>query len=250
MGSIRFPGKVLFEFFGYPMIEHVRRRACLSNSIDDVFVATDNCEVANSVEKHGGKVILTSNKHKNGTSRVAEAAEQIDASHILLLQGDEPLLLPSYVDSMVKSINEAPNGDAWNATGPIETTDEVDRHSFVKCVVAPNTNIMYCFRRGLSHAPLEHQQAYLRKVLGIIAFRKEFLQHLVKLKPARTEVTDSIEQMRILENGYKLTSVPFNESLPSVNEPHEVTAVVEFMNKKSIQRELLVKTFGVDFSKL
>ena len=98
LASIRFPGKILFPLFGYPMIEHVRRRALLSKKISDVYVATCDQKIADAVLSHGGKVILTGDHHRNGTSRVAEAVIEIEASHIILLQGDEPLLLPSYVD--------------------------------------------------------------------------------------------------------------------------------------------------------
>ena len=245
MASLRFPGKILFPFFGYPMIEHVRRRALLSERISDVYVATCDQKIADAVIAHGGKVILTGNHHRNGTSRVAEAVKEIEASHIILLQGDEPLLLPSYVDSITDAIAQKPGGDAWNGTGPIETIEEIDRHSFVKCAVAPDDHIMYCFRRGPSHAPIEQQQTYIRKILGIIAYRKDFLQKLVQFRPARTEISESIEQMRIIENGHRLISVPFEESLPSVNEPDEADIVIEYMKNKAIQRTLLFQTFGI-----
>ena len=246
MNSLRFPGKILFPFFGYPMIEHVRRRAILSCKIGNVFVATCDQKIADVVTAHGGEVILTSRHHHNGTSRVAEAVEGIEASHIILLQGDEPLLLPSYVDTMVDAIAREPTGDAWNGTGPVDSIEEIDRHSFVKCAVAPNDNIMYCFRRGPSHAPLEQQKSYIRKILGIIAFRKDFLHDLVHFAPARTEISESIEQMRIIENGHKLISVPFDESLPSVNEPDEADIVNNYMKQKAIQRTLLFQTFGLE----
>lgn len=248
MASIRFPGKILFPFFGYPMIEHVRRRALLSKKISDVYVATCDQQIADAVTSFGGKVFLTSEKHLNGTSRIAEAAKEIEASHIILLQGDEPLLLPSYIDTVVDAIAKDPDGDAWNGTGPIETTEEIDRHSFVKCAVAPNDHIMYCFRRGPSHAPIEQQQTYIRKILGLIAFRTDFLQMLVLFAPGRIEISESIEQMRIIENGHRLVSVPFDESLPSVNEPNETDIVVKYMKDRSIQRTLLFQTFGVKLS--
>ena len=245
MESMRFPGKILFPFFGYPMIEHVRRRALLSEKINDVYVATNDPQIANVVTAHGGKVIITCKQHENGTSRAAEAAQDIDASHIILLQGDEPLLLPSYIDLVVDAITKRPKGDAWNGTGPIETIEELDRHSFVKCAVTPEDNIMFCFRRGPSHEPIARQQAYIRKILGIIAFRKNFLQKLVKFMPARTEVCESIEQMRIIETGHKLISVPFEESLPSVNEPDEADIVINHLKNREIQRMLLFHTFGI-----
>ena len=78
---------------------------------------------------------------------------------------------------------------------------------------------MYCFRRGPSHQPFEIQCQYIRKILGIIAYRKEFLLELVKIKPTLIEKAESIEQMRIIEAGFRIQSVPVDESLPSINEP-------------------------------
>ena len=114
MASIRFPGKILFPFFGHPMIEHVRRRALLSNKISDVIVATCDDDITNTVRSYDGKVIMTGDHHLNGTTRIAEAAADLDASHIILLQGDEPLLLPSFVDAIAEAIIADPGCDAWN----------------------------------------------------------------------------------------------------------------------------------------
>ena len=147
------------------MIEHVRRRALLSCKIGNVFVATCDQKIADVVTAHGGEVILTSRHHHNGTSRVAEAVEGIEASHIILLQGDEPLLLPSYVDTMVDAIAKEPTGDAWNGTGPVDSIEEIDRHSFVKCAVAPNDNIMYFFRSWTISCAIRTTKATFEKFL-------------------------------------------------------------------------------------
>lgn len=245
MASVRFPGKILYPFFDYPMIEHVRRRALLSKQIIDVIVATCDKDIAQTVESYGGKVIMTGDHHRNGTTRIAEAVQDIDCSHVILLQGDEPLMKPSYVDDMAAAIAANPNGDAWNGTGPLETPEDTDRHSFVKCATAPDGRILYCFRRGPSYAEFSDQQNYIRKILGVIAFRKGFLNELVALPPARTEVLESIEQMRIIENGYSIQSVPFNESLPSVNEPSEANIVIDYIKNNPEQQELLQQTFRV-----
>lgn len=245
MASIRFPGKILFPFFDHPMIEHVRRRAQLSSQIIDVVVATCDKDIAQTVESYGGHVIMTGDHHRNGTTRIAEAVQDIDCSHVILLQGDEPLMKPSYVDDMAAAIAANPNGDAWNGTGPLETPEDADRHSFVKCATAPDDRILYCFRRGPSYAEFSDQQDYIRKILGVIAFRKDFLNELVALPPARTEVLESIEQMRIIENGYSMQSVPFNESLPSVNEPSEAQIVIDYIKSNPEQQKLLHQTFGI-----
>ena len=120
LASVRFPRKILFQFHGLPMIEHVRRRALLSGAISDVYVATCDMEIAEAIRGFGGKVIMTANTHTNGTTRVAEAVKNIDCTHVMLLQGDEPLILPRHLDVFAQAIEVDPSGDSWNATGPIE----------------------------------------------------------------------------------------------------------------------------------
>lgn len=239
--SVRFPRKILHEFHSLPMIEHVRRRALLSKYISDVFVATCDQEIAAVVKKYDGNLIMTSNIHKNGTSRVAEAVSDIDCSHVILLQGDEPLLLPSDIDLVAKEIINSPEIDSWNATGPIEEAQELDRHSFVKCSVSPMGYIMSCFRRSPFNSSLRYQQTFVRKILGIIAYRKDFLLTLGGLNESPIEKAEFIEQMRILENNYKLKSVSLKVSLPSVNEPHEAKIVLDFISKSNKQQKILSK---------
>mgnify|MGYP000026360525 CR=1 FL=1 len=244
LASTRFPNKVLFNFFGLPMVEHVRRRALLSGYLSEVYVATCDNEIADTINSYGGKVILTSNKHPNGTSRVAEAVSTYDCSHVLLLQGDEPLLLPRHIDTVITSIKENQNKDAWNATGKINSEDELNSNSFVKCAVMNSDNILHCFRRTPYFSNLDIQQKFVRKLLGVIAYRKDFLLHLATLKETIIESTESIEQMRIIENGYELQSVPVEPSLPSVNEPHETDLIFEFIKNNVEQKIILEKTLS------
>ena len=239
LASVRFPGKILFKFHGLPMIEHVRRRALLSKHIQDVYIATCDEEIKKEITAFGGKVIMTSNKHTNGTSRIAEAVKNIDCTHVVLLQGDEPLLLPRHLDALVDSIILKPKGDAWNATAPIENMEELDRHSFVKCTITPEQRIIFCFRRTPFYSPFETQEHLVRKILGLIAYRKEFLMQLTELPPGGIELAESIEQMRILENGFIITSVPVTPSLPSVNEPREAQIILEYIEHNVEQQKLL-----------
>lgn len=226
------------------MIEHVRRRALLSEHIDDVYVATCDEEIAETVRSHGGKVIMTANTHKNGTSRVAEAVAPLECSHVILLQGDEPLLLTRHVDNMAASIKADPDCPAWNITGPITKEEELDRHSFVKCAVEKNNRILYCFRRSPSTADFETQQSYIRKILGIIAYRKDYLLDISAKPQSLVETYEFIEQMRIIENNDRLMSVPVAESLPSVNEPHEADEVLEYIENNEEQRTILNTILG------
>jgi 3-deoxy-manno-octulosonate cytidylyltransferase (CMP-KDO synthetase) len=239
LASVRFPGKILHPFHGLPMIEHVRRRALLCEDFSDVFVATCDREIADVIEAFGGKVIMTSDQHLNGTSRVAEAVREIDCTHVVLLQGDEPLLLPRHLEAFIQSIFGDPTWDAWNATGPIKKEDELDRHSFVKCAVSQTNRILYCFRRSPCYSSFDQQVDFIRKVLGIIAFGKEFILKLTSHDVSLIEKAESIEQMRMIEHGYRVRSVPVSHSLPSVNEPGEAETVLEYIEHDAEQKQLL-----------
>ena len=239
LASTRFPHKILFPFHGLPMIEHVRRRALLSEAVTDVYVATCDREIADVVTGFGGKIIMTASTHANGTDRVAEAVKGVDCTHVLLLQGDEPLLLPLHMEIFSSAISSQPERDAWNATGPIESEDDLDRHSFVKCAVSTSGRIMYCFRRSPCFSSFDIQKTFARKMLGLIAYRKDFLMRLTALPASPIECAESIEQMRIIENAFNIWSVNVSPSLPSVNEPDETKVVLDYLRSNAEQRALL-----------
>ena len=146
LNSIRLPGKILIDIHGLPMIEHVRRRALMSELISNVYVATCDEQIKQTVEFFGGNVIMTSKKHKNGTSRVTEAINSLDIDKIMLLQGDEPLILPRHIDKIISIVEKDGKYDAWNATGHLEVSDDLLKKSFVKCEVNSKNEILNCFR--------------------------------------------------------------------------------------------------------
>lgn len=238
--SLRLPNKILMDIHGLPMIEHVRRRILLSDLIDDVYIATCDKEIQETLEAYGAKVIMTSENHKNGTSRVAEAVKSIDCDKLILVQGDEPLLLPSQLDQMVEILLKDNDSKAWNATGPIENEEELYKKSFVKCSI-DNFKILNCFRSLPSISDFGMQTKNVRKILGLIAFTKDFLIELSQFKSGKIEYTESIEQMRILENGYSITSIPFNKTQASINEPDDLEVVLQILKTDKEQKELLTK---------
>lgn len=246
LASVRFPRKILHNILGLPMIEHVRRRALLSKHISnvDIYIATCDQEIADTVKSYNGNVIMTSNTHTNGTSRVAEAVKNIDCSHVILLQGDEPLLLPNYIDKMIDSIDSNTDNKAWNLVAPLEQSEELDRHSFVKCHLSPTNKIISCFRKSPCFSDFATQATFTRKILGIIAYRKEFLLELANLAPAPIETAEFIEQMRIIENNHNLYAVNVEKSLPSINEPNESDIVIDYLNNNHEQKSILNKILG------
>ena len=133
MASIRFPNKILLNLYGLPMVEHVRRRALISKNLKEVYIATCDNIISNNLAKYGVKTIRTSKSHKNGTTRVSEAIRNLNCSHVILLQGDEPLLLPSYIDLIYNKILNEPNVYAWNLTAPINDKSQFkDKSAYIK----------------------------------------------------------------------------------------------------------------------
>ena len=247
LNSQRFPNKILLDLKGVPMLEHVRRRVLLAKNVEEVYIATCDEEIKEVLQAFGAKIIMTSDQHRNGTTRVAEAVKNIHCSEVILVQGDEPLLLPRHLDAMIETIRQDKDSVAWNATGPIVEEEELMRHSFVKAALH-NQRILYCFRKSPSFNDLEAQKKYIRKILGVIAYRKDFLMQLTQMDPTPIEQIESIEQMRIIEKGYTIRSIPFEVSQPSINEPQEVDDVWNYVNNSLEQQDLLKQVLNFNLS--
>ena len=238
LNSIRFPKKIIYPILGLPMIEHVRRRALLFEDFNEVIVATCDEKISNLVKKFGGNTIMPSINHKNGTSRVAEAIQKIDCSHVVLLQGDEPLILPNQLKVFYNNIINNPEYDSWNATGKIESFDDLDKYSIVKCIVSNSRNITKCFRYYKNLPDKFKDKSEIRKILGLIAYQKDFLDKINNKPETNMEKKELIEQIRIIENGYNLISVSIFPTLPSVNEPNDVKIVEDYISQNKEQQEI------------
>ena len=208
--SSRFPNKVLIRILGLPMIEHVRRRALMSKYVDKVVVATPDSKIEKLIKKNNGLSIKTFNKHISGTSRVAEACKQLDSSHILILQGDEPLIKPKEIDSLIKKMINS-KSKIFNCIGNIKNSELIDS-SVVKAIVDKNENISSCFRENKSNY---NKKIY--KLFGVMGFEKKTLLKLMSLNPSKNEKKYKIEQLRIIDNKFLMKSHLIKGSSASVN---------------------------------
>ncbi len=246
MASVRFPGKMLFRFHSLPMVEHVRRRALLCAECSEIIVATCDKEIADVVMGCGGKVIMTSISHKTGMDRVAEAIEHVDCSHIILLQGDEPLMLPEDLGRLANVMLRRPAINAWNAVGLIERDADFANHSVIKCVLSQSGRIMFCSRVSPCVSEISYQKKYVRKILGLMGFERKSLNEVVSRGDTPYGISEFIEQSRILEHDFALHAVEMPLSYPSVNFHADVALVQERLSRDPVQKEILSKILGMD----
>ena len=239
MGSSRFPGKPLLSVRGLPMVEHVRRRAVLSRAFARVVVATCDREIAEVVTAHGGAVVMTSSAHQAATDRVAEAMRSVDGSHVVNVQGDELLVLPEDLARMVAAISAGPAGSAWNAVAAIEREEELRDPSVVKCVVSRSERILFC-SRDFSGLPFRNGGFEpVRRILGILAYSRIFLERYGAMARTPLELLESIDQSRIVEHDVHLQGVAFRHGYPGINEPREVDMVERILDEDGRQRDVL-----------
>lgn len=201
--STRLPGKPLKDICGKPMICRVYERAKKSKLADEIIVATDDERILQAVEKNSGRAMMTSKNHKTGTDRLAEVAEKFpDAEIIVNVQGDEPLIEPSLIDKLIEQFADKNLQMATVAT-EITEVEEMNNPNNVKVVLDKNNNALY-FSRSLIPYPRNKNISKVYKHIGIYAYRKNFLLDYAKMNPTDLEQTESLEQLRALENGYKI----------------------------------------------
>lgn len=228
--STRLPGKPLKDICGKPMICRVYERAKLAKSVDEVIVATDDKRILNAVEKNFGRAMMTRADHKTGTDRLAEVAERFpDAEVIVNVQGDEPLIEGSLIDELIAQFDDA---DLQMATVAVELTEdaEIKNPNNVKVVIDKNNNALYFSRSPIPY-PRNFGKSKVYKHIGIYAYRRNFLLNFAQMTPTPLEETESLEQLRALENGYKIRVIKSNCKFIGVDTEEDLKLVNEIWAK-------------------
>lgn len=201
--STRLPGKPLRMIAGETLVHRVYERAALAKLPDIVIVATDNEKIESEVKSFGGRVMMTSPDHPTGTDRLAEVAASLPDYYIVVnVQGDEPFINPDVIDSLAKMLAERDDLDMTTAAAPLKE-DEYDDPSAVKVVVNQKGEALY-FSRSLIPYPRNEFSVPPLKHVGIYAYRRDFLLAYAGMKQTPLEKTESLEQLRALEMGYKI----------------------------------------------
>lgn len=203
-GSSRLEGKPLIEVNGKPIIQWVYEKAQQAKLADMIIVATDDDRIFNAVKSFGGNVEMTSVDHKCGSDRIREVAERHhEISYIVNLQGDEPLIKPESIDAVARNVQEDVNADISTLIRVLETEEEINNPNQVKCVIDNNGFALYFSR---SKIPFERNTdtATFYGHLGIYGYKREALIKMTSLAQSPLEKTESLEQLRALENGMKI----------------------------------------------
>jgi len=204
-GSSRFYGKVLAEIAGKPMIQWVYEHAKSSVILDDLFVAVDDVRVLEYVQGFGGKAIMTKPDHESGTDRIAEAVENIDADIVVNIQGDQPIFDSIMIDEAVAPMLEDTSIKMSTLKTEICKEDYADP-DVVKVVVDEKDFALY-FSRSLIPYSRDKTEIKVYEHVGLYAYRKNFLLIISKLPQTYLEKLEMLEQLRVLEKGYKIKVV-------------------------------------------
>jgi 3-deoxy-manno-octulosonate cytidylyltransferase (CMP-KDO synthetase) len=239
LDSQRLPEKALLQFKGLPMIEHVRRRAKLNSHQVPVIVASGDNQILAAIEGFGGEAIRTLENHLNGTSRVYEVSKYLDFTHYLVLQGDELLVLPEQIDSLIQKILDQPQVDFLNLTTEILSYQDILDESVVKCVQDQNDRILFLFRKSPLIGPNPDQLSCIKKICGVFAVSKSALVQICQAESSRLEKSQSIEQLRYLEIGGTIEGLDTTESFPSINLYSDIEKVENALVSNPLQRQIL-----------
>jgi 3-deoxy-manno-octulosonate cytidylyltransferase (CMP-KDO synthetase) len=223
--SLRFPGKPLHSIAGKPLLKHVWERCLRAENLDLVVIATDDMRVASAAFEWGAEVALTSPKHRSGTNRVAEVARKTKQfAYVINIQGDEPLIDHRLIDKIVQKLRSDRKVGVVTAAHPFEDPADASSPHQVKVVLDLRGNALY-FSRAPIPAPRNDNRSLFLRHQGIYGFRRETLLQFVRWKPSPLERSESLEQLRALENGVKVHVLVTATGSPGIDTPEDATAL-------------------------
>ena len=212
-GATRFPAKLMQDLCGKPVIVHTYQRVKDTQLFDEVYVVTDDDRIEKAISEVGGRVIRSKKEHNSGSDRLAEASQDLPVDIIVNVQGDEPFTnkenLEKVIDIFAKDIDNTV--DVASLMEVITESEEIANPNNVKVVVNRQNEALYFSRSVIPYQRADVGSPYYKHI-GIYAYRKAALQHFTELPPSVLEETEKLEQLRYLENGYKirlaLTNIP------------------------------------------
>ncbi|MFA6355717.1 MAG: 3-deoxy-manno-octulosonate cytidylyltransferase [Candidatus Omnitrophota bacterium] len=232
-GSTRFEGKVLADLLGKPVIQHVWENAMRASTLDDLVVATDDVRILEAVRAFGGKAVMTAKEHRTGTDRLREVANPIDAKVVVNIQADEPLLHPSMIDDVVTPLLHNRELTITTLKKKITDPEDLRNPNVVKVVTDKNGYALY-FSRSAIPFPRFHENVVFYKHIGLYAFTKDFLFTFTTLPTSALEGAEGLEQLRVLENGYRIKVVETQFDTIGIDTPEDLERAREALASRNI----------------
>jgi 3-deoxy-manno-octulosonate cytidylyltransferase (CMP-KDO synthetase) len=237
--STRFPGKPLASIAGKPMIRHVYERASSCRGVEEVFVATDDERIARRVLDFGGKAVITAKEHFSGSDRIAEAAVTTgleDEDLILNIQGDQPLFDPSSLEDLMRPFKEEGATVAMSTLKyRIRRKGDITDPNIVKVVTDKNEWALFFSRSPIPYYRDAGSNPVFYKHLGFYAYRLSFLRAFSQLQQGNLETAEKLEQLRALENGYRIKVIETIYDSPEIDTPRDIEKVEKIIARQSAQ---------------
>lgn len=229
--STRFPGKPLALINGKPLIQHVIERVKKCKKVELVAVATDDKRIYKAVKDIGGTVFMTPKTCKSGTDRLAFVAKEYLSGYGIFInvQGDEPLIDPSLIDSLAAELKKDRKLEYITAAFPIKKEEDINNPNIVKVVFDKDGYALYFSRFAVPYNRDKIKNVKYFKHMGIYGYKKDFLIGLAKSKPTMLEKAESLEQLRALENGKKIKVIISGRDSVGVDTPEDALKVERFL---------------------
>ncbi len=225
-GSTRLEGKPLADINGKPMVQWVYERAKEARLVSEAAVATDDERIFNAVRSFGGRAVMTSPFHRSGTDRIAEAVKGTKADIVVNIQGDEPLIDPKSIDDAIRPLLDDPGIQLCTLKTRITDEEEYRDPNSVKVVTDKDGFALYFSRSPIPYNKKPFKEAApAYKHIGLYVYRREFLLKLSELNPTPLEEAEGLEQLRALENGFRIRVVETSYNPISVDTPEDLERV-------------------------
>ena len=236
--STRFPGKVLADIAGLPLVAHTYNRAIQSKHVSSAVVATDDDRVVEALKPHGIPTIMTRADHQSGTDRMAEVARSHAAEIYINVQGDEPLIDPGAIDACIEALLADPGVPVATARRPLVMEEQIRDPNIVKVVTGVNGRALYFSRSVIPHIrdergdwrPFHNHWQHI----GLYAFRRDFLMAYSALEATPLEQLEKLEQLRILENGHPILVVDTEYVSIGVDVPEDLERVRKLISQGGV----------------
>ena len=235
MGSSRFYGKPLADILGVPMIGHCMFRTQMCKDVSSTWVATCDKEIFDYIVSVGGNAVMTSDKHERASDRTAEAMLEIESKLaqktdiVVMVQGDEPMLHPDMISEALEPFNSEPDVKVVNLMAPITEPSELQDPNEVKVVVDLMGNAIYFSREDIPSGKKISYEPVVNKQICIIPFARDYLLRFNSLDETPLEQIESVDMMRVIENGDKVRMVPTEFATWSVDTPEDLKKVAKKM---------------------